>query len=312
MAIAPRARRHAIVPDAASLSTAVDLSRLPAPTIVEQPSFEAILAALTASFVDLFPAFDANVESDPLVKALQVFAYRELLLRQQFNDRALQLMVAYATGANLEHLAALVGVARLELDPGDPEEDVDPTYESDDALRQRIVLAAESFSVAGPELAYVFHAKSADGDVLDASAISPAPGEVLVSVLSRTGDGTAPNATLEAVEAVVNDRAIRPLGDDVTVASADIVDFAIEATLFTFSGPDVELLLETAQANLDSYLTDNRKLGRDITTSGIIAALMVPGVQRAVLAEPVADVECDATQAGHCTGIDLTHGGYAQ
>jgi phage-related baseplate assembly protein len=312
MAAAPRARRHAGVPDAASTSTAVDLSRLPAPTIVEQLSFDAIFAQNRAQLVDLFPAFDANVESDPLVKALQVFSYRELLLRQQFNERALQVMVAYSAGSNLDHLAALVGVARIELDPGDPDQDVSPTYESDDALRQRIVLAAESFSVAGPELAYVFHAKSADGDVLDASATSPAPGEVLISVLSRTGDGTAPEETLEAVEAVVNDRAIRPLGDDVTVASADIIDFAVAATLFTFSGPDIAMVLLAAEARLGAYLAENRKLGRDITTSGIIAALMVAGVQRVTLASPAADVACDPTQAGHCTGIVLTHGGYAE
>jgi phage-related baseplate assembly protein len=44
--------------------------------------------------------------------------------------------------------------------------------EADEDLRQRIVLAPESFSVAGPELAYVFHARSAHPDVLDASATS--------------------------------------------------------------------------------------------------------------------------------------------
>jgi phage protein D len=36
--------------------------------------------------------------------------------------------------------------------------------ETDDALRQRIVLAPEGFSVAGPELAYVKHAKDARSD----------------------------------------------------------------------------------------------------------------------------------------------------
>ena len=46
-------------------------------------------------------------------------------------------------------------------------------------------------SVAGPTGAYEFHALSADGDVKDAAATSPAPGEVVVTVLSRTGDGAA-------------------------------------------------------------------------------------------------------------------------
>jgi phage-related baseplate assembly protein len=173
-------------------------------------------------------------------------------------------------------------------------------------------LAAESFSVAGPELAYVFHAKSADGDVLDASAISPAPGEVLVSVLSRAGDGTAPADTLAAVEAIVNDRAIRPLGDLVTVASAEILQFTIDATLHTFSGPDLNVVLAAAEARLLAYLDESRRLGRDITTSGLIAALMVAGVQRVILAEPSADVICGPTQAAHCTEISVGHGGYAE
>src|SRR5690606_40001523 len=136
-----------------------------------------------------------------------------------------RVMTAYVTGANLDHLAALVGVARLELSPGDPDRGIAPTMESDDALRQRIVLAPEGFSVAGPELAYVFHVESASGDILDASATSPAPGEVLVSVLARAGDGTAGAPLLDAVAAIVNDRSVRPLGDLVTVASADIVEF---------------------------------------------------------------------------------------
>ncbi|HEX8301062.1 baseplate assembly protein [Sphingomonas sp.] len=302
------------MPDILASSTAVDLSRLPAPTVIEQLSFDMIFADLLDLIrqPQLLPAFDATVASDPAVKILEVFAYREMLLRQQFNDRALQLMVAYATGANLDNLAALVGVGRLVLHPGEPSQDVAPTFESDDALRQRIVLAAESFSVAGPELAYVFHAKSADGDVLDASAISPAPGEVLVSVLSRAGDGTAPADTLAAVEAIVNDRAIRPLGDLVTVASAEILQFTIDATLHTFSGPDLNVVLAAAEARLLAYLDESRRLGRDITTSGLIAALMVAGVQRVILAEPSADVICGPTQAAHCTEISVGHGGYAE
>ena len=73
--------------------------------------------------------------------------------------------------------------------------------ESDADFRRRIILAPEGYSVAGPEGAYIFHALSADPDVLDASATSPTPGEVVVTVLSRTGDGTAPPELLATVEA---------------------------------------------------------------------------------------------------------------
>ena len=294
----------------ATSSSTIDLSRLPAPTIVEQLTFDQILAAMVADVQARLPSFNATIDSDPAVKVLQTAAYREFVLRQAFNDAARQLMVAYAVGAPLDHLAALVGVARLEVAPENPVTGAPAVHEDDDALRQRVVLAPESFSVAGPELAYVFHAKSASGDVLDASAISPAPGKVLVSVLSAIGDGTASAPLIAAVRDVVAAPAVRPLGDAVSVASAVVVPFAIRGTLNTFTGPDIRLILATARAGLDSYLARSRKLGRDITTSGIIASLMVEGVQRVVLDGPIADIICDATQAAWCTDIQLTHGGY--
>ncbi|MDQ0250964.1 phage-related baseplate assembly protein [Sphingomonas kyeonggiensis] len=297
-----------------STTSAIDLSQMTPPTVIEPVGYEAILAALIARIQepDLFPDFDATVESDPIMKLLQVLAWRELLMRQQFNERALQLFVAYATKTNLDHLGVLVGVPRLVIDEGDPEHGVDPTLEDDDPYRQRIVLAAERFSVAGPALAYVFHAKSAHPDVLDASATSPAPGEVLVSVLSRTGDGTAPADTLEAVDVVLTPIAgnrIRPMGDLVTVASAEIVEFEVVGTLYTFLGPDRDVVLAAARVRLDAYLAASRLLGRNITVSSLHAALTVPGIQRVEL-ELEEDVVCDMTQAAWCTNIALAHGGY--
>lgn len=296
----------------AATSTTLDLSRLDAPVFVEQLTYEAILGQMIAEVQTRLPAFDATVDSDPAVKVLQVAAYRELLIRTAFQDGAAQLLVAYATGARLDHLGALLGVARLVITPANAQTGAAAVMESDDAFRQRIILAPEAFTSAGPELAYVAHAKSASGDVADASATSPAPGKVLVSVLSRNGDGAAPAELVAAVAAIVTDKAIRPLGDDVTTASAQIVRYRIAATLITFSGPDIAVVVTAARAALDAYIATNRRLGRTITRSGIIAALTVAGVHRVDLASPAADVVCDPTQAAWCgTDIAITHGGYA-
>jgi phage-related baseplate assembly protein len=56
-------------------------------------------------------------------------------------------MLAYATGANLEHLAALYGVERLVTDPGSPTAvpPVAPTMETDAALRARVAAVAGVF-----------------------------------------------------------------------------------------------------------------------------------------------------------------------
>ena len=83
---------------------------------------------------------------------------------------------------------------------------------------------------------------------------------------------------------------VRPLTDQVTVQSAGIVNFAVSATLSFLSGPDSAVVLTSAQARLDAHLAEIRRLGRDVTRAGIIAALHAPGVQNVVLTAPAADL----------------------
>jgi phage-related baseplate assembly protein len=298
--------------DSSVTFTAVDLSRLPAPKVIEQLSFEQIYGEILAALLELKPDFDATVESDPAVMILQLAAYRELLLRGRINDAAKAVMPAFATGSDLDHLAALMNVTRLELDPGDPTNNVPPTFEDDASLRARLVLAPEGFSVAGPEGAYIYHARSADGDVLDASATSPAPGEVLVTILSRLGDGTASPELLAKIAAHVSSETVRPLTDAVTVQSATIIPYQITATLTTYSGPDGSIVLAEAQRRVEEYRDRQHRLGLDVTRSGIFAALHAEGVQNVALAAPAADVVVDRTQAAFCTGITVTYGGIGE
>jgi phage-related baseplate assembly protein len=181
--------------------------------------------------------------------------------------------------------------------------------ESDADFRRRMILAPEGYSVAGPEGAYIFHALNADPDVLDASATSPAPGEVLVSVLSRTGNGTASPALRAIVDAHVSDESRRPLTDFVTVQSAGIVNFAILASITTFSGPDGSVVLAASRARVEEYVIASHRMGRDITRSAIFAALHGEGVQNVVLTSPAADIIIDRTQAPYCTGITINYAG---
>lgn len=301
------------MPTSIASSTAIDLSRLPAPDIIGQIDYEAIFASLIADLQDRWPEFSALVESDPVMKVLQVSAYRELLLRAEFNRRAGGAMVAYATGADLDNLAALFGVTRLVITPADPESGEAELLESDDALRARVLLAPDSYTVAGPALAYVYHALSASGQVLDASATSPAPGEVTVAILAQPTEedpsGAASPALVATVNAALSADTVRPLTDLVTVQSADITTFAVTAQLTLFAGPDANLILSTAQASLDSWLAANRRLGRDIPRSALIAALHVAGVQRVELIEPAADLVFDLTEAGHADSISVTIAG---
>jgi phage-related baseplate assembly protein len=289
--------------------TAIDLSRLPAPDVIEPLSYEALFAEMAARVQMLIPDFDASLESDPAVRILQVAAWFRLLDRQRVNDAGRAVMVAYALGADLDQLGALVGVARFEITPADEEAGTAAVMESDDDFRRRITLAPEGFSVAGPRGAYIFHALTADADVQDASAVSPEPTEVLVTILSRTGDGTAPAPLLAAVEAALNDEEVRPLGDRVTVQGATIVDYAITAALTLFAGPDGSLVLTEAESRVEAWVADQRRLGRDITRAGIIAALYAPGVQNVALTTPAADIVLTSAEAGYCTAIAVTVAG---
>ena len=292
--------------------TGVDLSRLPAPDVIEALDFETILARNLAWLAAAWPDFTAIVESDPLVKLVELFSYRELGLRQRVNDAARAVMVAYALGADLDHLAAPFGIERFIVTPADPEAGAAAVLESDDDFRRRIVLAPEGYSVAGPEGAYIFHALSAHADVIDASATSPDPGEVVVTVLSRSGDGTPAPAVLAAVEARLTDDSVRPMTEHVTVQAANVVNYAIVATLTFFAGPDRAIVLALAQSRLATYQANARRLGRDVTRAGIIAALCPEGVQNVALASPPADIPITRQQAGNCTGVTITDGGVGE
>lgn len=291
-------------------SPAIDLSRLPPPQIIDQPDFETRFDAKLARLIELVPAFTALVESDPAFKLIEADAYDEMALVQAFVEGATQNLLAYARGSNLDNLAAFFGLTRQEITPANPLTGAPAVMESDADLRERTLLAPHTFSVAGPERAYVGFARNAHPDVLDASAVSPAPTEVVVSVLSRTGNGAAPPATLAAVDAALDDD-VRPMTDLVTVQSAQIVNFNIVADLYRYAGPDPQLLIDTAEESLNAYLASARRLGRDIPRSALIAALHVGGIQRVELTSPAADVVLTAMQAGYPLTITINDAGIA-
>lgn len=285
----------------------VDLSRLPAPVVVEQLAYETILQEMLTDLRARHPEFTALVESDPAVKIMEVAAYRAMLILQRVNDSCRAVMVAYAAGADLDQIGANLAVQRLVVDPGDPDANppVPPTLESDSDYRTRIISAPEGYSVAGPRNAYVWHALSADGQVADASAVSPTPGVVVVTVLGRSGNGTPTSPTLAAVNARLNSDDVRPLTDSVTVQGATIVEYAITAQLYLYPGPEAEPVIEAAQARAQEYAERLRRLGRDVRLSAIYAALHVEGVQRVVLTSPSADIVLGAHQASYCTAINV-------
>ncbi|RRO12061.1 baseplate assembly protein [Pectobacterium aquaticum] len=300
------------------MSGLIDLSLLPAPDVVEALDYETLYSERRAMFIALFPVEQRDaitrtlmLESEPLTKLLQLSVYHELLLRQRVNEAASANMLAYAAGSDLDQLAANVNVQRLVITAEDTEAipPVEAVMESDADLRTRAQQAFEGLSVAGPTAAYEFHARSADGRVADASAVSPSPAAVTVTVLSREGNGSTSDELLQAVDAALNAENVRPVADRVTVQSAVIIPYEIAATLYVYPGPEAEPIRIAAEARLQTYITAQHRLGRDIRRSAIFAALHVEGVQRVDLASPAADIVLDKSQASYCANWTLNIGG---
>lgn len=295
-----------------SIFQRIDLSLLPQPQVVEQISYEQILSELKAELISRDPQLTEvlALESEPLVKLLQVYAFREMRSRQRENQKAISLMLAFATCSDLDQLGANYGVPRLLLDSGNPAAipPVPPTYESDDNFKRRIQLSFEAFTTAGSEASYIFHGLSADGQVADISALSPTPGVVAIYVLARTGNGQADIHLLTKVENALSAKTVRPLTDQVNVYSVEVVDFVISAELILFNGPDSALVLANAQTELDNYLAASRSNGLDITISGLHHALHQQGVQRVNLISPSSDIVIQRHQVGHCVSQTLTMG----
>jgi len=296
----------------------IDLSQLPAPDVVEQLDYENLFEERKSTLISLYPpeqqaaiSRTLSLESEPLVKLLQENAYREVILRQRVNEAARAVMVAYATGSDLDQLGANNGVERLILKPADSST-IPPTekvMESDSDFRNRIPQAFEGLSVAGPSGAYEFHGRSADGRVADISVISPTPANVTISVLSREANGVAPEDLLSKVRIALNDENVRPIADRVLVQSASVVPYEIDAILFLYPGPESEPITLAAEAKLKAYISAQHRLGRDIRLSAIYAALHVEGVQRVELTKPSIDIVLDKTQASFCTHYSITVGG---
>ncbi|MGO4746530.1 baseplate assembly protein [Serratia quinivorans] len=296
----------------------IDLSQLPAPGVIEPLDFESIFSERKAWFISLFPVDKQEsvrrtlqFESEPVVKLLQENAYREVLLRQRVNEAAQAVMLGYAAGSDLDQLGGNYNVARLVITPADDSTlpPVAAVMENDSDFRVRIQQAFEGLSVAGSVGAYQFHGRSADGRVADVSVTSPTPASVTVSVLSREDDGTASPELIAIVEAALNAEDVRPVADRVTVQSAAIVSYEIDAVLYLFPGPEAEPVRQASEQKLKAYIGTQHRLGRDIRLSAIYAALHVEGVQRVELKSPAADIVLDETQASNCSRYQLAVGG---
>lgn len=273
---------------------AFDLSTLPAPKVVEELSFEAILAALKADLVARFPAIEPTLqlESAVITKALQTASYREILVRARVNKAALARFLAFAEDGDLDHLAAFYDVYRL-LD------------ERDERLRERVVLGIQGRSTGGPAERYMSVAMAADIRVKSVSVYRVGRSPIIyVAIFSAEPDGVASEALLDKVRAALTAKSVQLVNDTIVVVSAvrRVVDLAGDIWLL----PDADdATVSRAITALRAAWETERALGRDITQSWWTSRLMISGVHK-ITPTTVGDQVAGPTEALSIGSVTLT------
>lgn len=285
----------------------VDLSSLPFPNVLEQLDFEDELQQCKNDILARDPelAEALNFESEPIVKVLETFAYRLLLKTGQINAKSKALMLAYATGSDLDHLAANRDVYRKIIIPAQPNVNppIDAVMESDEDLRRRTHLQPESMS-AGSTGAYQFWGLSAHGHVKDISVETPQEGRVNIWVQSHM-DEVAAQTLLDAVGQSLDPDTRRPFTDEVDIKAATPHEWQLNATLVLFPGPDSAVVKAAAEADAQAYIETISSLGYDVARSGLFHALHQGGVQNVLLNSPAADIILPKNKYSKCTEVTI-------
>ena len=285
------------------MTVPLELALLPKPQVIEELSFEAVLAQMQADLVVRYPdiAPILELESSVANTILEGAAYRETLLRARINDAARANLVAYATGSDLDHAGADASppVSRM-------------TGEDDDRFRTRILLTTMARNV-GSEQRYRLVALNTDLSVKDAIAyrVGRSP-TVNVALLSTASDGVASAGLITAVAATFALPENHLVNGDVNVLSAvtSVVNVAAALTLI----PNVpSSVLAGIEASLRAAWLAEGGLGRDLTVDWVKARLMAtPSVYKAVVSLPVADVIVPPFQAASIGTVTLTIAGVNQ
>lgn len=318
-------------------------NQLAEPEIVKVSRFEDLLAEFKAEVVayvatkspELAARLSESIENEAelITMLLEAFTLRLQGQERKYNAKIKQMLAWWAEGSNLDARLADVGLSRQMIDPGDPNAypPVEPTYEDDDSARLRYYLAphapaagsrlhyrreamtlgnraqvkVESPSAGVVVVTYTFGEDSIVASIKDGNGRRTAPGEVMVTMLSRDGNGSASEEMVAAARAHFARDDVRPETDKVTVQGAAIVPYRIKATVYINPGPDASLVDSEAAKKLQAYADQCHVLGGRVDTSWIDYQLHAAGAARVQVDEPSSSVICTDFQAPYCMGIDL-------
>lgn len=286
---------------------AFDLTTYPKPDVIETLDYEVILSQRIALLKELWriirekhpelPDYDVELlETDPIQITEEAEAYREMLVRARINDAALANLLAFAGGADLDHLAAFYDVDRLE-------------GEGDEPFRDRIVLEIKGRSPGGGAYWYEAAARRADVRIRSAKAFREDFWPIIhIAILSRENGGIPDSAMLGAVTDIVTSDHVRTLNDTIIVEAAVTTTTDIEANVWLLpSAPLIDL--SPLEAALRKSWDSDTAIGFDLVPSWIEAKLHLAGVQRVEMVSPTDPVVASPGTAIAIGAIKLNYMG---
>lgn len=210
--------------------------------------------------------------------------------------------------AMVEPIAYVASVANVttSADGGDEEDD--------ESLAERIKLAPNSFSTAGPRRAYEYHTYSASAAISDVAVDSPTPGLVNIYILAQ--GGTLPSQELvDSTAAYLSDEDRRPLTDDLHVYAPTATNFGVvlKYWISVERQAELEAIQDAVEQAVQGYVAwQTKKIGRDIVPDKLVQLVVAAGAWRvdaATLSPEYTSV--DFAHVAQCTGVSVTYMGLA-
>lgn len=186
--------------------------------------------------------------------------------------------------------------------------------ETDDQLRERIILAPNSFSTSGPVDAYKYFTYTTSPLIIDVAVPNPpaVAGTVVVYPLVAGGIDT-PTELLDAVFARLDPEKTRTLCDTVVVLTPTKTSYDLVVKITKKTGAVNQDILNVVTPALTQYLKDiGMKLGRDVLVTNIKKKVCYDESQvydcALFLADgttPFTDIVVTETQYAYCDDLTI-------
>lgn len=255
--------------------TTIDLSRLPPPAAIDEPDFETLFAAFGERFLDYWnaarardpdlPEYDVHhLETGAPAITGQAWSWLRLLDRARVNDAFRALLAAYATGSDLDAVAASRNIERLIVVPATAT--AAAVAETDEALLRRYLLSFDRAS-AGSPAGILYEAWTAWPAMHDARvngyAVHGRRGDRDLVIIGPGGRVATAEEKARVRDAVTADH-VTPEGYGLSVLDARQAEYEFSGVIEVPPGPDATLVVAEAVERVRAAGTARLLIGGEV------------------------------------------------